>query len=258
MRRPLVTVMLLAAACAGRDPAPLASGASAEPSEPAVFASCGGVRFHDLPPDTSTFEPFASWDDLDLSNLDGEAPFFEEFADRYSWFLMDQSSSTRLLFGEPNEPREQDSPRGDPLYGDSLYAYAYLELRDGRWAPRGWGDCRIELEADGWGSARFTLDPEVRPDPRSRTLSVRATEMGCAGGQAPKGREVRAVVLEETDQAVSIVVLVEPPTGDQTCPGNPSFAFHVDLRHPLGDRAILDASVYPPLEREWPLSRESG
>jgi hypothetical protein len=240
MRRGLAAVLLLAAACAARDPAPRASGAGGEPSEAAVFASCGGVRFPDLPPDTSSFVPFASWSEVDLANIGGEASFFEEFVDPYKWFLADQSASDRVLFGEPTEP-----PAGDPPY-----AYAALELRDGHWAPREWGQCRIELGADGWGNARFRLDPAVHPDPQSLTVSVLATEMACAGGQAPKGRQVRAVVLDETDEVVSIVILVESPTGYQTCPGNPSFEFQVDLGSPLGDRTILDASAYPPLERE--------
>jgi hypothetical protein len=258
MRRRLVAVLLLAAACAGRDSAPPAGDGSGEPSEPAVFASCGGVRFPDLPPDTSTFEPFASWNNVDLSKLDGEAPFFQEFVHQHAWFVADASSNTRQLFGEPNERTEGDSMNGDALLGDSLNAYAYLELRDGRWAPTGWGDCRIELEADGWGNARFILDGTVRPDPQSSTLSVLATEMACAGGQAPRGREVRAVVLDETDEAVSVVILVEPATGSQTCPSNPNFEFQVDVGSALGDRAILDASVYPPLEREWSPSGGSG
>jgi hypothetical protein len=241
MRRGLVAFLLLAAACAGRDPAPRAADASGEPSEPAVFAACGGVRFPDLPPDTSSFVPFASWSEVNLANLGGEAPFFEEFVEPYTWFLTDHSASERVLFGEPSEPGAGDPP----------YAYAALELRDGHWAPTGWGQCRIELQADGWGNARFRLDPAVRPDPQSRTVSVLATEVACAGGQAPQGREVRAVVLDETEEAVSIVILVEPSTGGQNCPGNPSFEFQVDLGSPLGDRTILDASVYPPLEREW-------
>lgn len=251
MRRALLAMTVLAAACAGGGPSTRTGGAGGDPSEPAVFASCGGVRFPDLPPDTSAFEPFALWDDLDLSDLDGEAPFFEEFVQRYSWFVTDRSSSTRMLFGEPTEPIDGKSLHGDPLVGDSRYAYAYLELRDGRWAPRGWGDCRIELEADGWGNARFSLDPTVRPDPRSGTLSVLATEMACASGRPPQGREVRAVVLDETDEAVSIVILVEPPTGDQNCQGNPPFELQVDIGSPLGERTILDASVYPPLNRGW-------
>ena len=112
------------------------------------------------------------------------------------------------------------------------------------------GQCRIELEADGWGNARFILDPSVRPDPDSRTLSLLATEVNCAGGQLPVGRDVRAVVLDETETTVSIVILVEPLGG--TCPSNPPFEFQVDLGSPLGDRTILDASVYPPKERAWP------
>jgi hypothetical protein len=251
MRRGLLASLLLAAACAGPDPAPRAEDGGGETSEPAVFASCGGVRFPDLPPETSSFVPFTSWSEVDLADLGGEGAFFEEFVDRNSWFVADQSSSTRLLFGEPNEPNEGSSPNGDPLLGDTLYAYASLELRDGRWAPSGWGDCRIELEADGWGNARFILDPTVRPDPQSTTLSVLATETACASGQAPRGRDVRAVVVGQTDEAVSIVILVEPPTGFQTCPSNPSFEFRVDLGSPLADRTILDASVYPPLERQW-------
>ena len=241
MRRGLVAVMLLTAACAGREPAPGAGGTN---GEPVLFASCGGVRFSDLPPDSSEFAPFASWSGVDLGNLGGEAPFFEEFVGRYTWLVADGSASTRILFGEPTEPGE-----------DPPYAYAHLELRDGQWAPRGWGQCRIELEADGWGNARFTLDPAVPPDPRSSTLSVLATEMACASGQAPHDREVRALVLDETNEAVSIVILVEPRGGD--CPSNPSFDFQVDLGSPLGDRTILDASVFPPVEREWPPRRDA-
>jgi hypothetical protein len=241
MRLGLVALLLLAAACSGPDPAPRADGASGATSEPAVFASCGGVRFPDLPPDTSSFVPFASWSEVDLANLGGEAPFFQEFVDPYTWFLTDQSASERVLFGEPTEPSAGNPP----------YVYAALELRDGQWSPTGWGQCRIELEADGWGNARFTLDPAIRPDPQARTVSVLATEVACASGQPPQGRDVRAVVLDETDEVASIVILVEPATGDQTCPGNPSFEFQVDLSSPLGDRTILDASVYPPLEREW-------
>jgi hypothetical protein len=241
IRRGLLALLLLAAACAAPDPAPRTDGATAGTSEPAVFASCGGVRFPDLPPDTSTFVPFASWNEVDLADLGEEGPFFKEFVDPYTWFLTDRSASERVLFGEPREPGAGDPP----------YAYAALELRDGQWAPRGWGQCRIELAAEGWGNARFTIDPAVRPDPQSRTVSVLATEMACAGGQAPQGREVRAVVLDETDDVVSLAILVEPPTGGQNCPGNPSFDFQVDVGSLLADRTILDASVYPPLEREW-------
>jgi hypothetical protein len=68
---------------------------------------------------------------------------------------------------------------------------------------------------------------------------------------------VQALVLAETDEAVSIVMLVESAEGGQTCPGNPSFEYHVELTSPLGDRTVLDASVYPPLQRPWPPTESS-
>lgn len=206
-----------------------------------LVASCGGVRFTHLPPDTSTFTPFASFDELDLARLEGEAPFFEEFVGNYDWVVAEQAPDRRMLFGQPAQDAATDPP----------YAYALLELRQGRWAPVGWGQCRIELDAEGWGNAGFVLDPAVRPDPDADRISVLAAERACAGGQAPVGREVRAVILDENDETVSIVILVEPPEGDQNCPGNPSFVFEVDLGSPLGDREVLDASTYPPVA-VWP------
>jgi hypothetical protein len=54
------------------------------------------------------------------------------------------------------------------------------------------------------------------------------------------------MVVEETEETISVVILVEPPTGDQSCPGNPSFPYEIPLDAPLGERTILDGSTYPP------------
>ena len=67
-------------------------------------------------------------------------------------------------------------------------------------------------------------------------MSVLATEMACAGGRAPEERNVQALVLAETHETVSIVMLVESAKGGQTCPSNLSFEYHVELTSPLGDR----------------------
>jgi hypothetical protein len=188
-----MAVALLAAACARggtRSESGVADGE--RQSEIELSASCGAVRFSDLPPQTSTYTPYSSWNEVDLGPLEGEAPFFTKFVAQYSWFVADETASTRVLFGERIGSDESDAP----------HAYAHLELREGEWVPRGWGGCRIGLNAEGWGNARFTLDPEVRPDPRSHTLSVLATETACAGGQLPEGRDVRGVVLEERGDGI--------------------------------------------------------
>jgi hypothetical protein len=124
-------------------------------------------------------------------------------------------------------------------------------MQDGGWAPVGWGQCRIELDAKGWGNGQFVIDPRIPPNPESNEISVQATEVACAGGQAPEDRDVRAVILDENERMVSIVILVELTKGATTCQGNPAFPFEVKLDSPLGDREIIDASVYPP-KREWP------
>lgn len=243
----LVAVVVIAAGCA-RDSTPgentsprdARNVAGGELADAGLVATCGAVRFSNLPPDTSAWSAFTSWDEIDRSGLRGEGPFFNDFVEEYEWFVAEDSPGSLVLFGEPQRSAEQDVP----------YAYASLTSRDGSLIPVGWGQCGIELNADGWGNARFILDPSVRPDPDSRTLSVLATETGCASGQPPVGRDVQAVVLDETEGTVSIVILVEPAGGN--CPSNPSFQFEIDLPSPLGDRTILDASVYPPKERVWP------
>lgn len=240
----LLVIASLTAACAADGPTDdLARSSAASGLQAAgLTASCGGVRFSQLPPDTSTFTPFESFDELDLARLEGEAPFFEEFVDGYDWFVVEEGESSRRLFGQPMQRED----RGPP------YAYASLELRDGRWTPAGWGQCYIALEAEGWGNASFVVDPSMPPDPDADRISVLATERACAGGEAPIGRDVRAVILEENEDAVSVVILVEPEGGD--CPSNPAFGFEVELGSPLGDREILDASLYPP-EVRWPRGR---
>ena len=212
------------------------SGASGAPSQELV-ASCGGVEFDDLRPDTSTFTPFTSWGEIDLANLGGEASFF----DQYSWFTAQETADSRMLFGEPKQPP----------HGDNPYASAALELRDGVWVLVGWGQCGIEFSAPGWGNAHFVLDRADPPDPGSDRITVLATEAACAGGKAPTDRRVRSVLVDENPGSVSVVILVEPTRGGATCQGNPSFEFEITLDRPLGDREILDASVHPAKVR-WP------
>jgi heat shock protein HslJ len=223
------------AAVEAPDPAP-SPGA---PSGDDIYAACGSVRFPELPPDSSSFVPFSSFDDLNL-DVGEEQRFFAEFIDGYDWFLAREQRAVRDLFGELREGHGGDPP----------FAYATFELTDEGWTPRGWGQCSIELTAEGWGTASFVVDPEQPPHGETNDVQVLATERGCAGGEPPTGRDVRSLILDEDQESVSVVILVEPRGGD--CPGNPAFPFQVPLGEPLGDREILDASTYPPGVR-WPL-----
>ena len=239
-------IALLAVAGCGDDSTPTTTGdepASAD-SKSQLSASCGEVEFDTIPADPSGFESAdALWVEIDLSEVGMEAEFF----DLYDWSIVTQTDQELVLFGSPLEPTA-DGPQ---------YASASFDREAERWTPHSWGQCRIELTAPGFGPARFILDPDHQPDPAASTLAVLATEMACTSGEAPKGRDVKSVVVAQDDDSVSVVVLVEPPTGDQDCQGNPSFPLEVDLGSPLGDRTVFDGGVQPALERPWPPTESS-
>ena len=92
------------------------------------------------------------------------------------------------------------------------------------------------------GSHRAPLDPS------SSTLQIEIMERNCANGEPPVGREVVEVV-DVTDEAITITVLVEPVPGLADCPSNPWHPVTVELGEPLGDRRLVDGSTIPPGER---------
>jgi hypothetical protein len=63
--------------------------------------------------------------------------------------------------------------------------------------------------------------------------------------RATAGGPRRVSSVEETDDAVSVLVLVEETAGLATCPMNPSFPITVSLQRPVGTRRLLDASTLP-------------
>jgi hypothetical protein len=231
---------MLAAGCAAPDGPPDDAGAPGDPEAPGeLVASCGSVRFDTVPADFSRFPPVEDIAaHVDLAALGMEASMFEE----YAWFIADESPSSVVLFGIPPRPPREGPP----------YASAELRRDGDRWQPRSWGQCRIAVSAPGWGNAHFVLDPEREPDPDSPRVHVLAWENGCASGQAPDGREVRAVPLHADEHRVSVVILVEPVSGAAACPGNPAFPLEIVLDGPLGDRTVYDAATDPALARPWP------
>ena len=211
-----------------------------------LTATCGAVEFATIPADPSTFPPANKlWNEVDLSQA-GKAGA-PEFFDRYDWSIAEQTDQALTLFGDPIDPVE-------PIEGYAEYGAASFERDAGRWVPvpDDWGECRIELTAPGFGPARFVLDPNREPDPADTSVAVVAHEMACASGVSPGARDVESVVVAEDEASVSIVVLVEPPTGGQTCPGNPPIPLEVTLDSALGDRTVYDGGVQPALARPWP------
>ena len=209
----------------------------------ALTASCGAVEFATIPADPSTFQPADGlWNEVDLSEA-GKAGA-PEFFDRYDWSIAEQTEQELRLFGHPFQPI--------PDYAE--YGAAHFERQAGRWVPvpNEWGECRIELTAPGYLPAHFVLDPEREPDPADTSIAVVAIEGSCASGISPGGRDVESILVAEDEASVSVVVLVEAPTGDQTCPSNPPIPLEISLGSALGDRKVYDGGVQPAMARPWP------
>jgi hypothetical protein len=121
------------------------------------------------------------------------------------------------------------------------------------WMADGYGACHLQpaLPARIW-HADFWLDPAAPPPgPDATTLNGLIRERACANGKPPTGR-VRPPVVVYGEGTVTVTVTVAETPGGADCPGNPSAPITIELSQSLGDRAILDGSVFPPRDTSAP------
>ncbi|WP_129784760.1 hypothetical protein [Promicromonospora panici] len=162
------------------------------------------------------------------------------------WRVLTETSTEVYLIRELPEPRDSD---GERRTHELLGAGWVDETEEG---GEGWqllrhGDCALRYDLGGLGDAIVALDPDNPPDAASSQVHLLITEIECAGGKPADGR-VTLERLAQLEDRVELVIGVETPEGDQTCPSNPPTPFTVELDEPLGDRTLLDVAVYP--ERE--------
>lgn len=121
--------------------------------------------------------------------------------------------------------------------------YVTLEKDGDGWAFAGWGTCKLRpvppagLDWAEVSKARATLS--------TSTVAVWVNEIECTGGREP-GTFLREPAVVETAKAVTLYWTTTPPGGNQECPGNPPVERIIELDEPLGDRVLLDGSVWPP------------
>jgi hypothetical protein len=232
-----VVVVALSSACGGSPS--VTSDPSSPADEPVLDTRCGNVV---LP--SPAVEPIDAEGEAALAQLPAWAPR-EGFADDYDWFYAERGAGRLVLFGQARVA----PPPGEPEYAEATFVW-----ENGAWKPWGWGECRLEVSAPGYGNASWVLD--TQPDAASTRLQILINERACASGQPPDGREIRPVI-DLADDAVTITVLVEPVSGGAECPGNPWYPVTVDLGEPLGKRTLYDGSAVPAMERSWPPSQSS-
>jgi hypothetical protein len=136
-----------------------------------------------------------------------------------------------------------------PLRGS--FASATFEKSDGGWEPRGWGECVPRLVQEDKSVLRWAFTRgSYPPDADATELEVLVTEVQCSGGRDIEGLiEPRVAYGESTIE----VVLLAPglSTGKNeayTCLGTSPTEYTLGLEEPVGDREVIDVSVYPAVE----------
>ena len=133
-------------------------GACAADSSPELTARCGAVELPVSGQPILPDQPLTDDARAALASIEEVAAGEADFFDGYRWTVAEESSDSITLFGSPIAEPPPDAPR---------YADASFERIDGEWRPEGWGQCRIEVQAEGYGNAHWILDRDVAPDPES-------------------------------------------------------------------------------------------
>ncbi len=188
-----------------------------------------------------------------LSILDGPADIDPSSADPLIVALMTQSmdgfpvppdgwrtlirDDTNALFG-----RFFDM---DGTQGASLHRF---ENTAGGWSIRSTssGECRMRHALpEGVDYMRSALDPAHPIDPDSTTLHLLVSQEACSGGRSGVENLYPPEVIE-TDTEIRIALVVLPPEGSQTCPGNIADPITIELDSPIGHRTVADGLTVPP------------
>jgi hypothetical protein len=106
-----------------------------------------------------------------------------------------------------------------------------------------WFTWFIASRGSGAEAARWRLDPSFTPAPESTNIPLLVQEAACASGRLATERIELSV--RYSDSAVTIDIRVRPLDGDQSCQAIET-PFSVQLREPLGQRALVDANARTP------------
>lgn len=227
MRRLLVVLVLLAAGCGSSD------DDSATPNDTVPRFGC----------EFGPYVPLSVIDTAPPLLQDSEAP---AIADAIAGFVE---------LGEPAFPPdgwrlltlENETTATLVNVGDTdldLLSFMTVRWEDG-WVWDGAANadaaCELQREPDpDVGTVEWELDPDTPIGPESTTLTLLASEQGCASGQ-PMGDRFNEPSVALTTDAVTIHLSVQPLTGGVECPDNPTQLVEIDLGEPLGDRPVRDA-----------------
>lgn len=232
MKRSLVAAglaaVLVLSACGDPNQGGSASGADAPSSE--LRYGCGGGTF--TPADIEE-GPRSSEEILEAlhelrQTMDG-AMLPED-----GWTVVSQEDSVTTLLA--------------PQDGRFGFASASFEKKGGAWAPAGWGDCTPRLALLGKSVLRWAFTEDSHPpEPDATELSLLVIEVECSSGRQLEGLIEPDVTYREDRVEV---VLTAPGGIGGNCIGTAPTDYTLELDEPVGEREVVDLSVYPVVEPE--------
>lgn len=132
------------------------------------------------------------------------------------------------------EPRDSEFP----------YWSAEFETQGEAWTYVRSGQCQLRPIFEGMEAASWVLAPGQQITRDSKIFDVLVTEASCSSGQSPEGRIVPAAAIYQ-ETSITVIFAVRPLPGAQTCQGAPPATVTLQLDEQVGDRRLLDGSVFP-------------
>jgi hypothetical protein len=127
------------------------------------------------------------------------------------------------------------------------FAEATFEKEEGRWKPVGWGECSPpRLRIEDKSVLRWAFEPgSYPPDPKAKKLSILVSEVECSSSRKLDGLIQPEVTY--TDSTIE-VILTAPALRGGHCGAPAPTRYDLELEQPVGDRNVIDLSVYPAAE----------
>jgi hypothetical protein len=131
------------------------------------------------------------------------------------------------------------------------FSSATFERESEGWEAQGWGDCLPGLHVPDKSVLRWAFTKGAYPpDPAATELEVLAVETQCSSGRDIEGLvEANVEYREDRIDVVLTAPGLRPGVG-YDCQGTPATEYELVLSEPVGDREVVDLSVYPPVEPE--------
>ena len=140
-----------------------------------------------------------------------------------------------------------------PSGGEIAFASATFERDGNGWKPGGWGDCTPRLVFEDKSVLRWAFDgSSYPPHAKATELTVLASDSQCSSGRDLEGLiEPQVTYGRSRIEVVLTAPSLETGKGAAyTCIGTSPTEYVLELDEPVGDREVVDLSVYPAVEPE--------